>query len=281
MTVKRMLFSLAHPDDESFGWGGLIRKYVDQGIEVDYICATDGARGTIAQEHLDTYGSPRAVRYAELDCASKVLGFSEVYKFDYLDSGMMGSPENDDPDCLWQADETEVVAKIVTVMRERQPQVVVTFDPFGGYGHPDHIFMHKATTRAFYAAGDPAQFSEQGAPYTPQKLYYTGFSRGLLRLWIVQARMRGQNPRQMGVNKDIDLMEIRDNILPATTKIDISDYLDTWNEASRCHASQLNPRMLMSGLMQKMIMSKQLMTCVVPERSTKLRQETDLFAGVV
>lgn len=280
MTPKKLLFSLAHPDDESFGSGALIAKYVHAGVEVSYICATDGARGTIAKEFLDKYGSPSAVRYAELDCAAHILGFKQVYKLGYGDSGMMGTPENHDPHCLWQADENEVTGKIVAILREVQPQVVVTFDPYGGYGHPDHIFVHRVTTRAFYAASDPAQFPESGSPYQPHKLYYTSFSHNLLRYYIWMTRLSGQNPRKLGVNKDFDLLAVAKNLLPVTAKIDIAAWFDDWDRAANCHASQASPRRSVPRFLQRLIAGKQGLTRVYPPRHPHEKIETDLFEGV-
>lgn len=278
MSVKRVLFSFAHPDDESFGSGGLIARLVSEGAEVRYVCGTDGSAGTVAAKFIEQHGSIKAVRYAELECATQVLGFSQVYKLDYADSGMMGSPENENPACLWQADEDEVVGKLVAILREFQPQVVVTFDPYGGYGHPDHIFMHRATTRAFHAAADPAQFPQAGAPYQPAKLYYSVFPRWLVYLFIFMALLKRQNPRRVGVNKDFDLIAVLQNLPRATTRIKISQWLETWNQASDCHASQGNFRSGIPPLVTNWLSSRHLLSRAypLPNRHT----ERDMFEGV-
>lgn len=278
MTPKRLLFALAHPDDEAFGSGGLITKYVKEGVEVYYALGTDGAKGTIAPEFLEKYGSVRATRLAEMDCAAKTLGFKDVFHLGYGDSGMMGSADNDDPACLWQADETEVTAKLVKIMREIRPEVVVTFDPYGGYGHPDHIFMHRVTTRAFHAANDPAQF--EGTPYQPQKLYYSVFPRSLVRLFILSMRLKGQDPRRAGTNQDLDMVAVLENGLPITTKVDIAAFFDDWDRASACHASQGGGRGMIPNWQRRLMMSKQGLTRVYPEWGKGERTERDLFAGV-
>lgn len=280
MSGKRLLISLAHPDDESFGLGGLISKYVAQGFEVDYICGTKGDRGTIADEHLQKYGSVEAVRDAELNCASKVLGFRQVYKLGYSDSGMRGSPFNDDPLCLIQADEQAVTGQIVGIMRETQPQVVITFDPFGGYGHPDHIYMHHATTRAFHAASDPAQYPEFPGVYQPQKLYYMVLSRRQLRFFILLMRLRGVDPRKAGVNQDLDYVEILDNTLLPTTKIDVHAYSDLWQAASLCHASQVNPRTGIPRFLRRIVTRRQSLYRAFPAVSNGAKLERDIFEGV-
>lgn len=278
---QRLLLSLAHPDDESFGSGALIGKLVAAGVDVFYICATKGDRGTIDDHYLEQYGSVAATRDAELDCASDKLGFKHVYKFGYSDSGMMGTPDNEHPDCLWQADPDAVTARIVQVIRAVQPQVVLTFDPYGAYGHPDHIRMHELTTRAFYAAGDPDQFPDMGAPYAPQKLYWTNISRSIIRIGIWMQRIMLRNPRKLGVNKDIDMVEILNHIPPAHARIDVADYFHVWDAASACHASQGGG----SGLMvpkwvRARVFRHQTLTRVEPPPQEGDPLETDVFAGV-
>ncbi|MFP4323296.1 MAG: PIG-L family deacetylase [Anaerolineales bacterium] len=280
MRNQRLLFSLAHPDDEAFGSGGLIAKYTSEGAQVSLICATDGARGTIDQKFLDEHGSHSAVRYAELDCAAEKLGFHEVIRLDYRDSGMMGSPENDDPESLWQQDERRVAGQIVATIRRLKPQVVVTFDPYGGYGHPDHIFMHRATTRAFHAAGDAEQFPEAGAPYAPQKLYYTAFPRLTLRVFILLTRLRGEDPRALGINKDLDLIAIQDNLLKITTRVLVAPYLAQGEAAARCHASQLNPSTSTPRWVRRFLGRHQTLTRAEPAPAPREPRERDLFAGV-
>ncbi len=191
-----MLLVFAHPDDESFGMGGAIAYYAERGVAISLICSTNGDVGSVDPEYLAGFESVAALRKAELECAAQTLGIREVILFGYRDSGMMGSPDNAHPDCLWQADKDVLVGRIVREMRRIQPHVVVTFDPYGGYGHPDHIVMHRATTRAFHLAGDPTAYPEHAqeglAPYQPAKLYYTTFPRWPLRLMIWQMRLRGR-----------------------------------------------------------------------------------------
>ncbi|MBI1257099.1 MAG: GlcNAc-PI de-N-acetylase [Chloroflexi bacterium] len=235
---RRLLISYAHPDDESFGLGGLITKYVREGVEVSLICATNGERGTVKEEFLQGYDSIAALRLAELDCAVEKLGFKHVVKLGYMDSGMMGSETSNDPACLWQAKEEEVTRRVVEVIRDLKPQVIITFNRYGGYGHPDHIAIQRATTNAFPLASD-ASYETGQAPYAPQKLYYSSISARQIRLGVMLARLRGQDPRHLGRNKDFDLVAILDHIEPSHTAIDIRDYFDAWDAASACHASQL------------------------------------------
>jgi LmbE family N-acetylglucosaminyl deacetylase len=237
---KRILIALAHPDDESFGLGALIARYVNEGAEVYYICATDGAAGTVSPEHMNGHTSIAALREAELDAASAILGFKHVYKFNYPDSGMMGSETSQQPDSFWSVYNMrpdEVIRRVVEVIREVQPQVVVTFNKYGAYGHPDHIAIQRATTEAFTLAGD-ASYDTGQPPYAPQKLYYNNIPKNSIRTSIWLLRLRGQDPRRIGRNKDIDVVAILENTEPTHTRVDIRDWYDVWDQASACHLSQ-------------------------------------------
>jgi LmbE family N-acetylglucosaminyl deacetylase len=282
----RLLIAFAHPDDESFGMGGAIAYYVRHGAEVSLICSTNGDVGTVAAEHLNGYTSVSELRLAELQCAAGELGLKEVIAFGYRDSGMMGSPDNNNPDCLWQADEDGVTGRIVREIRRIRPQVVVTFDPFGGYGHPDHIVMHRATTRAVDAAGNPAQYPEHLAEgldvYRPARLYYTAFPRLPLQWFIWRARLRGEDPRHMGTNKDLDLQEALDRQLPTHARINVGQYQAAWDAAAGCHASQQNLRQ-QSGrwdALRRLIFRHQDFTRAWPEPQPGERRERDLFQGI-
>lgn len=279
MTAKRMLLSFAHPDDETFGMGGVIAKYAQAGVEISLICSTHGDRGTIPPEFLERHGSIAAVRNAELACAAQRLGIQRLFQFGYSDSGMMGTPDNDHPECLWQAQESEVIGKIVAVIREVKPQVVVTFDEYGGYGHPDHIFMCRATTKAFFAAGDAAQFPNAGPAYAPQKLYYMPAKKTLVFLGIIRSLIHRQNPRKIGANRDLDLIAILRNIPPTHTTIRVGEFLDQWEAANRCHASQWQAPPMRKWL-RRWLYAGQSFVRVAPKRSRWGRRETDFFANV-
>lgn len=284
MANRRILISFAHPDDESFGLGGMIAKYVKSGAQVDLICATNGDVGTIDPEMLAGYDSHAELRLSELQCASKVLGFANVVTFDYKDSGMMGSDENNDPDCLWynwQNSPSGVTRRVVEVIRQLKPQVVITFNKYGGYGHPDHIAIQQATTQAFSLAGDADYVTDGLAPYQPQKLYYNNIPTLMLRIGIWMMRLRGKNPRAIGRNNDIDLVKILDYVEPTHTKIDISDYLEDWAQASACHKSQGGGRSGWLPTWVRRVMGvKQGFTRIHPAPAVDCVDETDLFDGV-
>ena len=280
MSNRRILLSYAHPDDESFGSGGMISRYVAEGADVFYICATNGDVGTVAPEKMEGYNSVAELRIAELDCASVKLGFKEVFKFGYRDSGMMYSDTTKDPACLWQAPRDAVARRVVEVIRKVKPQVIVTFNKFGGYGHPDHIAIQRATTDAFKLAGDPTYETGQ-EPYQPQKLYYSAFSTLMFRVNLLRVRMRGENPRKLGRNKDFDMLAILENVEPIHAEIDVKNYLKAWDEASACHDSQLGggmPRLPM--WFRQSFVNKQSFTRVHPAPAYNRIDEYDLFSGV-
>lgn len=281
MSNGRLLISYAHPDDESFGLGGLIAAYVDRGVDVYLICATNGDVGTVSPEMLNGYKSIAELRLAELDRAAEILKLKQVYKLGYKDSGMMGSVTCGDSECLWQAPQDEVARKVVEVMREVQPHVVITFNKYGGYGHPDHIAIQRATTEAFHLAGDPGYDTGQ-PPYQPQKLYYSGISARQIRLGITMMRLRGQNPRQLGRNKDIDLVAILDNVEPTHTVVNVRKYYDVWDAASACHKSQLGgaPSWRLPLSVRRWLAPTQGFTRVVPSPNGSRVHERDLFEGV-
>jgi LmbE family N-acetylglucosaminyl deacetylase len=280
MSPYRLLLSLAHPDDESFGSGGLIAKYVAEGAEVYLICATNGDVGTLKPEFLEGYSTIAERRLSELACASEVLGFKQVFTFGYRDSGMMGSETSNDPASLWQASQDEVTRRVVEVIRDIKPHVVMTFNKYGGYGHPDHIAIQRATTEAFYKAGDAAYVTAQ-APYAPQKLYYGSISTALIRFGVWMTRLRGQNPRKLGTNHDIDLVAILDHVEPAHTRVDVSKYYEIWDRANACHASQLGGRSTtIPKWLRRLLAPYQSFTRIHPAPSSNRIDEHDLFAGV-
>lgn len=285
MSDRRVLIAYAHPDDESFGLGGVIPKLIDEGADVYLICATDGDVGTIPEEMQGQYESIRELRLAELDCAAEILRLAHVYKFGYRDSGMMGNEHNNDPNCLWyrwQQEPATVTRRVVEVMREIQPQVVITFNEYGGYGHPDHIAIQQATTQAFDLAGDDNYITEGLPPYQPQKLYYTSIPARMLKFALFTLRLRGKDPRRMGVNQDIDLQAIVEHISPIHTRLNIARYLRAWDEASACHKSQGGGRSIgrMPMWLRRLMSGTYGFTRVHPKPARDVVDEHDLFTNV-
>lgn len=236
--ARTLLAVFAHPDDESFGPGGTLARYAAEGAQVWLVCATDGDAGTVDAEMLAGFASTAQLRAAELCCAAQTLGLKGVDWLGYRDSGMAGSPDNQHPNSLVQAPLEKVTGQIVASMRKHKPQVVMCDNQFGGYGHPDHIKLHQATVRAFQAAADPAQFVEAGPAWQPQRLYFTAFSPGFLKLLVRVMPLVGRNPRKFGRNHDIDLVQIVAWETPIHARVDVRPYLAVKDRASACHKSQ-------------------------------------------
>ncbi len=239
MTTKQTLLAvLAHPDDESFGMGGTLALYSQQGWDVYLVCATRGEVGTVDPEHMQGFSSIAELREGELRCAASHLGLKDVFFLDYRDSGMPGSPDNRHPDAQVAHPVEEVAGKVVKYIRELKPDVVVTFDPIGGYRHPDHIHIHLATVMAFEKAADPAFELAAGTPFKPGKLYFHTIPRGFLKFAVRMIRLFGGDPTKWGRNKDIDLASLAEVDFPTHVTVDYTPVSGKKTLASACHASQ-------------------------------------------
>lgn len=243
-----LLAVLAHPDDETFGMGGTLALYARRGVQVYLVCATRGEVGEMDEKYLRGFDSVAARREAELRCAAEKLGLSGVYFLDYRDSGMPGTPDNHHPRALF-AQPVEIVAgDVAGHIRLLRPQVVLTFDPIGGYRHPDHIAIHNATVRAFHLAADDS-FSDARSlpPHRADKLYFQTMPRALLRLAVRLMRLLGRDPARFGRNRDIDLASVAGVNFPTHAVIDYRAVAAVRDDASACHASQGGKGMV-SGL---------------------------------
>jgi N-acetyl-1-D-myo-inositol-2-amino-2-deoxy-alpha-D-glucopyranoside deacetylase len=282
-SARTLFFVGAHPDDETFGAGGTLAHYARLGVKVYYLCGTRGEVGEAEPRFMQGYASVGDMRWAELECAAKILGLAGVIHLGYRDSGMPGSLDNRHPQALAAAPTGEVAGRIVKIMRERRPQVVITFDPIGGYRHPDHIAMHKAAVMAYQAASDPGRYPEAGAAYQPQKLYFGIFPRGALK-WLVRAMpLIGKDPHRFGKNKDIDLTVIANVSFPVNAFVKVDKAAAAARESARaCHASQLGgggpPGGLFAVLMNMLLGQRDLFMRAYPPPGRG--KEKDLFNGV-
>ena len=284
MERGRLLISYAHPDDESFGLGAAIPKWIDDGIDVYLICATNGDVGTVPEELLGKHATTAALRLSELDCARQHLKFKEVFMLGYRDSGMPGSETSRHPESLcyqWQNHPARVTAKVKEILQRARPHVVITFNRYGGYGHPDHIAIQRATAQAFEELRRPTSGAALNGVYRPQKLYYAAFPKATIRLRILSARLKGQDPRRMGRNQDVDVVKTLEHIEPVHARIPVARYFDVWERASSCHASQGGGRISRtSRWLRRLLYSKQGFTRVYPAPEHDRVDENDLFANV-
>ena len=236
--AKTLLAVLAHPDDESFGLGGTLALYASKGYNVYYVCATRGEAGTVDEEHLKGFKDTAEMRTDELMRAAKELGLKEVFFLGYRDSGMPGMEDNKHPNAQINAPVEEVAAKVVKYIRDLKPEVVLTFDPIGGYKHPDHIHIHKATVLAFEKADDVSFYPEAGSPFKPQALYFQVFPKALLRAAVRLMPLFGKDPTKFGRNGDINIKELAEVTFPIHVRLDVRSAADAKHRASACHASQ-------------------------------------------
>lgn len=236
--TKTILAVLAHPDDESFGMGGTLALYAQKGYDTYLVCATRGEAGTVDAEHLNGFRNIAELRTAELNRAAQILGLKGVFFLGYRDSGMPGTEENRHPDAQINHPVDEVAGRVVKYIRELKPDVVITFDPIGGYKHPDHIHVHKATVMAFERADDASFHPEAGEPFKPRALYYQVFPRRLLRWMVRMMPLFGRDPTRFGRNQDVNLKELAEVDFPIHVRVDITPVASIKREAGRQHASQ-------------------------------------------
>lgn len=279
---KVLLAVLAHPDDETFGMGGTLAFYARQGVLVHLVCATRGEVGEMDERLLEGFHSIGERREYELRCAAETLGLAGVHFLDYRDSGMPGSPENKHPQALVAQPVDEVAAKIRHYIRLLRPQVVVTFDPIGGYRHPDHIAVHNATVKAFDESGDASIHDPQGLPaYRPQKLYFHIIPHGWLRMGVRLMPLFGKNPREFGLNKDIDLVSIAEVEYPVHARIDYSPVMKQRADAVICHESQGGSSLSRGpfGWLRRLFGAREVFMRSYPPADKGVREQ-DLFEGI-
>jgi len=277
-----LLAVLAHPDDESFGMGGTLALYAARGVDVNLICATRGEAGEMSTDYMEGYNLIGERREAELRCAAGILGIKEIYFLGYRDSGMQGSPDNKHPRALAIQPVDEVAAKIAHQIRKFKPDVVLTFDPIGGYRHPDHIAIHKATVRAFEKSDDPSFGADVLEGYQAKKLYYHIIPRNFIRFFVKVLPLFGKDPHRWGINRDIDITLLAVEEFPINAIIDIRLVIRKKNQAGACHASQGGGQMsrgIMSWIMRITGNKETYMRAFPPfQQSEKI--EKDLLAGI-
>ena len=270
MPARHTLLTVhAHPDDESIGTGGVMAKAVAEGHRVVLVTCTDGALGEIVIPERDTPEEHRrlaATRQGELEAAMGALGVTEWENLGYRDSDMMGRAGNLDPRSFWQADLDEAIGRLVWLIRRYQPDVVTTYNDFGGYGHPDHIRTHLVAVGAFDRAGDPTWYASQlapehggtgpveadggPAPWAPRKLYEQALPASVRMAMRDRMRELGKEtwsePGPDATEEEraefeavMARMLVPDDAV--TTRVDISAHLDAKFAAMRAHATQLAP----------------------------------------
>ena len=236
---RRLLAVLAHPDDETFLCGGTLARYASEGGRVSLICATRGEVGEISDPNLAKPENLGDVREEELRAACRVLGVRDVIVLGYRDSGMDGAEDNNHPKAFSRSDMGEIVGHVVRIVRRTRPHVLLTFDPNGGYGHPDHIAVHAAAVEAFSAASNPNRYPEQLIrglrPHRPERLYYAVFPRSTVK--SIHAALRAAGTVSDFLELDPESMGVPDEEI--TTELDVGMYVSQKRQAARCHETQI------------------------------------------
>lgn len=278
----RLLLVHAHPDDETINNGATMAMYAALGAEVTLVTCTRGEEGEVLVEehshkaavHDDLLGEHRVLELAE---AMKALGVSD-HRFlgepdtRYRDSGMMGTEPNNRDDNFWKADFDRATLELVAVIDEVKPHVMITYDEFGGYGHPDHIQAHRVAMAAAEKSG-----------WNIEKIYWNVTPRSVIQEGIDAMKAAGSD--FMGVEKAEDLPFAKDDSF-VTAHIDANAFVNQKMEAMRAHATQISvdgPFFALSNNLGLQVWGNEYYTLVKGEKSAPLDEfgrEKDLFSGI-
>ena len=297
----------AHPDDESIGTGGVLARYADEGIRTVLVTCTGGEVGEIGDPTLATTDNLAEIRERELRDACAILGVGDLELLGYRDSGMVGTADNEHPNAFARADLDVAIGTLVGLVRRHRPQVLVTYDENGFYGHPDHVNANRITVGAFALAGDPAAYPEQGLePWQPTKLYYTAvprsrmaeFGRRLAEHGIRQPMGEGTadadegdrvaaegDAVQAGAAAPVAVEESIPMGTPdelVTTYVDVSAWVERKRRALWAHATQMGPEVFFArmppALFDELFATESFQ--LVESRVPTSVPEDDLFAGL-
>jgi LmbE family N-acetylglucosaminyl deacetylase len=215
----------AHPDDEAIPTGGTLAKAAKDGHRVVLVFATRGEHGEVQEGFLASGEELWKRREQETMQSAEILGAERVEFLGYVDSGMMGTPENDAPGSFWRADLEEAAKRLAAVLQEEQADVLTVYDDHGVYGHPDHIQIHRVGVRAAELAGTP-------------RVYESTANRDHIQRGMREARDQGvEMPGDLDPEAFAEFGVTEDQI---TTTVDVSDFLDVKRAAMRAHASQIS-----------------------------------------
>lgn len=290
MSERRLLLVHAHPDDESINNGATMAKYVASGAGVTLVTCTRGEEGEVLLPGLSHLASDKEDalgdhRVTELAAAMNELGVSD-HRFlggsnrSWRDSGMMGMPQNENPNSFWQADLDEAAQELVKVILEVRPQVLITYDEFGGYGHPDHIQAHRVAMRAAELAAESNGIDEA---WSIPKIYWNAMPRSVLALGMAAMKKAGTDFFGMDSVDDVPFAKPDELV---TSAIDGNGYVDKKMAALAAHATQITmdgPFFALSNLLGQGVWGTEYYTLARGEKSGPYDsegREIDLFAGI-
>ena len=281
-----MLLVHAHPDDETINNGVTMAKYAADGVEVTLVTCTRGEEGEVLVSELANLASDKddklgEHREIELKDAMAQLGIND-FRFlgapnkKWRDSGMMGTPQNERGDVFWQADLDEASLELVKIILEIKPQVLITYDEFGGYGHPDHIKAHRVAMRATELA------AEQG--WQVSKIYWNTMPRSVIQMGIEKMKEVGSD--FFGAQSADDLPFAKPDEL-VTTVVNAPEYVPQKLAAMKAHATQISvdgPFFALSNNLGLSVWGDEYYTLVKGEKAAPFDsngRELDIFAGVI
>lgn len=265
----------AHPDDEVFSTGGTIARYARGGDRVVVVYGTRGEAGEMHHPDFDPEEArPRlgALREEEAREACRLLGTADVYFLGYRDSGMKDSEENQNPDAFMNARLDEATERLLGIMRATQPEVVITYDEDGGYGHPDHVMTHRVAVEAFRRA--------HGETWGPKKLYFSARSREGFRRYVEGLREHGVEIPWVQGDFNFDEYGVPDADI--TAHVDVSGEVARKQEALSLHRTQIRPDFFYLRIPSEVLSETsgtEYFVRIVPEHTAGEREE-DLFAGL-
>ena len=284
--AKRLLLVHAHPDDETINNGVTMAKYAEAGAAVTLVTCTRGEEGEVLVTELANLASDKddklgEHREIELKDAMAQLGIND-FRFlgtpnkKWRDSGMMGTPQNERGDVFWQADLDEASLELVKIILEIKPQVLITYDEFGGYGHPDHIKAHRVAMRATELA------AEQG--WQVSKIYWNTMPRSVIQMGIEKMKEVGSD--FFGAQSADDLPFAKPDEL-VTTVVSAPEYVPQKLAAMKAHATQISvdgPFFALSNNLGLSVWGDEYYTLVKGEKAAPFDsngRELDIFAGVI
>ena len=283
--AKRLLLVHAHPDDETINNGVTMAKYAALGAQVTLVTCTRGEEGEVLVNELANLASDKddklgEHREIELKDAMDELGIKD-FRFlgapskKWRDSGMMGTPANDRDDVFWQADLDEASIELVKIILEIKPQVLITYDEFGGYGHPDHIKAHRVAMRAAELAAN------QG--WQVSKIYWNTMPRSVIQMGIEKMKEVGSD--FFGAESADDLPFAKPDELVSTV-VNAPEYVPAKLAAMKAHATQISvdgPFFALSNNLGLSVWGDEYYTLVKGEKSAPFDangRELDIFAGI-